>query len=34
MAKLLRHNINGKILNVIIKLYSDVKSCVKLNGVF
>ena len=32
--KLLRHNINGKILNVIINLYSNIKSCVKLNGVF
>ena len=30
--KLLNHNINGKIFRVIVNLYDNVKSSVKLNG--
>ena len=30
--KLLQANVNGKVLNVILNMYNDIKSCVSING--
>ena len=31
-SKIIKYNINGKILNIIKNMYSHIKSCISLNG--
>lgn len=34
LHKLVKAGINGKLYNIIRSIYSDIKSCVKVNGLF
>ena len=32
LAKILKHGIEGKIFNIIRNMYSEIKSCITING--